>query len=227
MNIISPRLDRIALALACETLQIEKLCDQDFKFLSEFVSVIKPIANAITYLEGNVQTFGAYLPMLFSVRQTLKDLYTKDDLEFCGALVTAVKDGFDKRFGHIMKLSDTFEVGDPKALPLFIAMISNPEFKINFIPDYWFHGNVEGMQQIKSIMLNAMKHHLMADQATTKIEPITQTNSSESEQGIYHNNEYIFKIERNFLLLFCIVATQTLFHIFHTHTHIFFLYIVY
>lgn len=148
------------MATACEALSIEKLCDQDFEFLSEFISVIKPIANAITFLEGDIQTFGAYLPMLFSVRQTLKEMYRDNQLQYCRPLLIAVRDGFDKRFGHLTTLTSYFEKGDPKALPLFIAMLSNPEYKMNFIPTDWFHSNANGMAQIKSLLLNAMKHIL-------------------------------------------------------------------
>lgn len=159
-NIASPQLDRASLATACEALKLDKLCDQDFAFLTEFNNIIKPIADAITFLEGDVKTFGSYLPMLFSVRQTLKDLYINNDLEFCRPLLIAVRDGFDKRFGHLMSLGNVFEKGNPKAIPLFLAMLSNPEYKMNFIPHYWFHQNANGFNQIKSLLLSAMKQQV-------------------------------------------------------------------
>lgn len=190
MNIRSPSLDRVGLRLACLTLGIEELCDQDYKFLEEYATIIKPIANAITFLEGCVQTFGSYLPMLFSVRQELKDLYIDDELEYCRPLLLAVRDGFHKRFAHLMDLSSPFERGDPKAIPLFIAMITNPEYKINFIPIDWFYANAEGMNQIKSILLNAMKKHL-EDEKQQQVEenandssPDENTNAKPSKQGM-------------------------------------------
>lgn len=183
-NILSPSVDRVAFAVACESLGLEKLCDQDYRFLSEFVTVIKPIANAITYLEGDVQTFGSYLPMLFSVRQELRDLYLKDDFEFCRALLLAVKNGFDKRFGHLMDLSNPFERGDSKAVPLFLAMLTNPDYKLNFIPTHWFHGNAEGFNQIKSLLLNAMKQYLKDE----KQEQEDKTNNSEQDTNAQENS---------------------------------------
>lgn len=188
-------MDRIALALACEALYIEKLCDQDYEFLTEFVRVIKPIANAITFLEGNVQTFGGYLPMLFSVRQTIKDLYINDELVYCKPLLLAVRDGFDKRFGHLLKLSSPFERGDKKAVPLFIAMLTNPEFKMNFIPSDWFHNNAEGLNQIKSLLLNSMKQHLEEEkkhqqqqhemEKSNKCSQDENENEKQFEQGMF------------------------------------------
>lgn len=184
--ILSPALNRVKLALACESLKIEKLCDQDYMFLSEYVSVIKPISNAITYLEGDVQTFGGYLPMLFSVRQTLKDLHLSDSLEFCKPLLTAVRDGFDKRFGHLMKLPSTYETGDPKAVPLFLAMITNPEYRLNYIPNDWFHSNPYGLSQIKSLLLNAMKAYLNdAKEVEDRSTNVNQNSFSEGNLLIY------------------------------------------
>lgn len=72
MNIRS--LDCIALAVACEALNIDKLCDQDFEFLSKYVTVIKPIADAITYLEASVKCFGGYLPTVNSSSANIERL---------------------------------------------------------------------------------------------------------------------------------------------------------
>lgn len=179
-------MDRVKLALACEALKIDKLCDQDYLFLSEYTRIIKPIANAITYLEGDKQTFGGYLPMLFGVRQTLKDLYLEDNLQYCKSLLIAVKDGFDKRFGHLIKLTSTYETGDAKAVPLFLAMITNPEFKLNYIPNDWFHGNAQGMTQIKSILLNAMKEYLEEEKSIEDCnKDVNQNSVSEGNFIIY------------------------------------------
>lgn len=185
-------MNRVALALACEALQIEKLCDQDYLFLQEFVIIIKPIANAITYLEGNVQTFGGYLPMLFSVRQTLKDLYINDDLVFCKSLLLAVRDGFDKRFAHLMRLSTVFDKADAKAVPLFIAMLTNPEFKMNFIPIDWFHSNADGMNQIKLLLLNVMKQYLEEEKQQQQQNETEKVNNSSPDDRT-HANENPFE----------------------------------
>lgn len=150
-------MDRVAFAVACEVLSLDKLCDQDYVFLTEFASVIKPIADSITYLEGSVKTFGGYLPMLFSCSATLKDLSVANTLKYCEPLLTAVRMGFAKRFNSIMRLGNIFERADARAVPLFLAMLTNPGFKLAFIPDTWFYENANGIHQIKSILMNAMK----------------------------------------------------------------------
>lgn len=179
---VSPKLDRSALAVACESLEIDKLSDQDYDFLTEYVSIIKPIANAITFLEGDIQTFGAYLPMLFGVRQTLKDLYLNGNFEYCAPLLIAVRDGFDKRFGHLMKLNGLYEQGNSKAIPLFLAMVANPQYKLNFIPNDWFDSNANGMSQIKGLLLNAMKQSLR-DEQQQNMEQLKEAQADENVNG--------------------------------------------
>lgn len=153
-------LDWVSLATACEALGIEKLSDQDFDFLTEFVKVFRPIADGITFVEGTHKNFGSYLPTLFSIRMTLREMYVDDELLYCRPLLLAIKEGFDKRFWHLMKLTDLYERGSPKAVPLYIAMLSNPAFKFNYIPKYWFEENPNALNQIKSIFLNAMQKEL-------------------------------------------------------------------
>lgn len=160
--ILSSNLDRVAFAVACDVLQVSKLCDQDYQFLAEFAQVFKPVADSITQLEGKVP-FGCYLPILFTCRDALKDMYVSDALEYCGPLLVAVKDGFDKRFGHLMRLGDVYERPDPKAVPLFLSMITNPEFKMKCVPHDWLHRNANGIAQIRNILLNAMKQILQGE----------------------------------------------------------------
>lgn len=147
------------MATACEALGIEKLSDQDFDFLTEFAEVVRPIADAITFVEG-MRSFGSYLPTLFGARMKLREIYLEEKLIFCQPLVVAIKEGFDKRFGDVTKLTDLFEKGSPKAIPLYLAMISNPDFKLSYIPDYWIENYPNTLTQIKSILLNALRKEM-------------------------------------------------------------------
>lgn len=155
-NILS--LDWAGLATACEALKIDKLCDQDIDFLKEYKLVLQPIAEAITFVEGSMNTFGSYLPTLFGIRTRLRELHlNSDELKYCKPLLDAIRSGFNTRFAHLMHLPDMYVQGDPKAAPLFIAMLSNPRYKTNFIPPYWFDENPLGFNQIKNLMINTMK----------------------------------------------------------------------
>lgn len=196
-NILSPQLDRSALATACEALNIAKLCDQDYAFLTEYVAVIKPIADAITYLEASVKTFGCYLPMLFSTRQKFIELRTKDELVYCGPLLDAVRDGFSKRFGHLLHLGDIYEEASPKAIPLFLAMLTNPDYRLAFIPSSFFDRDASGIAKIRSILMNAMKQLLESDRLSRERElPAAEANKENTNpntgaavtSGITHRN---------------------------------------
>lgn len=177
MNLLS--LDLAALAIACEALGIEKLSDQDIQFLIEFTKVFQPIADAITFLEGSKNMFGAYLPTLFSVRTKLRQIHLSNELVYCKPLLHAIRDGFHKRFAHLMSLGNVFQEPDPRAIPLFIAMVSNPRFKLNFIPPYWFDENPQAMQQIQNLLLNAMKQTVA--QQKQQQQPIQEEEEDESQ----------------------------------------------
>lgn len=130
MNILS--FDLSALATACEALGIDKLSDQDIQFLQEFVKVLQPIADAITLLEGSKNMFGTYLSTLFGEGTKLRDMHMQvEPLLYCRPLLDAIREGFRNRFAHLMTLGNLFAEPDPRAVPLFIAMVSNPRFKLN------------------------------------------------------------------------------------------------
>lgn len=169
MNILS--LDLPALATACEALGIDKLSDQDICFLQEFTKVLQPIADAITLLEGSKNMFGTYLPTLFGVRTKLRDMHLSDELLYCRPLLDAIRDGFHRRFAHLMSLGNLFAEPDPRAAPLFISMLSNPRFKLNFIPRYWFDENTDGMHKIQNLLLNVMKQMVAKQQLPVDEQP--------------------------------------------------------
>lgn len=179
MNILS--FDLSALATACEALGIDKLSDQDIQFLQEFVEVLQPIADAITLLEGSKNMFGTYLPTLFGVRTKLRDMHLSavEPLLYCRPLLDAIRDGFRNRFAHLMTLGNLFAEPDPRAVPLFIAMVSNPRFKLNFMPKYWFDENPDGMQKIQNLLLNVMKQMMVKQQ-------LQQQQPGESEESQNH-----------------------------------------
>lgn len=96
--------------------------------MREYITVIRPIAEGITFLEGDKQPFGSYLPALFGIQSKLEYLANKVILSYCEPLLGAVYEGFQKRFAEVM------EVSDPKSVPLYLAMMSNPAYKISFLP---------------------------------------------------------------------------------------------
>lgn len=140
-------IDEIQLRTMCTELKISALSQDDYEFLREFVTVIAPIADGITYLEGDKQLFGAYLPTLFGIKTSLLEMKSSRELLYCMPLVDAVYDGFTKRFKEMMNLDN------PRATPLYLAMISDPKYKISFIPpSAW---NKDTLKMIKNALLAA------------------------------------------------------------------------
>lgn len=120
----------MALQTLCSALKIDALNENDYEFLTEYVTIIRPIANAITILEGDKQMCGSYLPVLFGIQKWLDFIESNANapIMHCDALLQAVKNGLKTRFSAMM---DPFDV---VSVPLYIAMVSNPKYKMNFIP---------------------------------------------------------------------------------------------
>lgn len=178
-----------ALATACEALGIDKLSDQDIQFLREFAQVFQPIADSITFLEGSRNMFGTYLPTLFSVRTKLREMHHSNKLAYCRPLLDAVRDGFQKRFDHLMSLGNVFTEPDPRAVPLFIAMVSNPRFKVNFIPPYWFDENPGALLKIQNLLLNVMKDAVAQRKQPEQQQQQQQEDEEEKEKENEKENE--------------------------------------
>lgn len=99
------------------------------------------MAIALKSLEGEKHTFGVYLPTLIGIRRQMHTFHEEGSLQHCTPLVDAIQEGFEKRFG------DSMDIYNPKSFPLYIAMITNPQFKLNYI----------GMQRIPSHTSNKVR----------------------------------------------------------------------
>lgn len=123
-NILS--IDREQLERACTSLYIPTFDTNEYVFLIEYHKAITPVAVALKTLEANKYTFGMYLPVLKGLRSQLNSLKSST-VKLCLPLINALDTGFEKRFS---KLMDAF---DCKAVPLYLAMVSNPKYKLNYL----------------------------------------------------------------------------------------------
>lgn len=137
----------MTLRTVCSELKIAALSEEDYEFLHEFVAVIGPIAKGITLLEGDKQLFGTYLPTLFRIQTALNEMESSGQLLHCVPLLNAVQDGFRKRFREMMDPTDV------RAAPLYIAMICDPKYKLDYIPPYIWASN--SLQCFKNLLLTA------------------------------------------------------------------------
>lgn len=123
------------------------MSDEDYEFLREFVEVIGPIAHGITLLEGDKHYFGMYLPTLFGIKNRLMEMESRQNFMHCKPLLDAVIDGFDNRFKAMMDPTDS------RSIPLYIAMVTDPKYKLNYIPPFIWNSST--LQRIKNMLLTA------------------------------------------------------------------------
>lgn len=138
-------INEINLKAACTVLAIPVLDKEDYEFLHEYMKVIRPIAEALKALEGNRDTFGIYLPTLFGVKFKLDEL-SKSRLKFCKPLLHSVCNGFSTRFAKMMDLNT------PKSLPLYLAMATNPNFKLNYMPS---NTSMPTLKKLQNMLIKA------------------------------------------------------------------------
>lgn len=153
-------------------MKISTLNDEEYAFLREYHSVITLIATALKSIESDRYTFALYLPTLFGLKIKLQELIDENLIFDCIPLVQAVQNGIESRFGNLM---DPFS-SDKKSVPLFIAMMTNPNFKLNFM----------GMKEISSNLLNKLKDMLVSEAA--KIENENPNQSSNDDNADVHTH---------------------------------------
>lgn len=112
------------------------------------------VTTALKTLEADRYTFGVYLPTLIGLKLNLKALLDKNLVFHCIPLVHALHQGLESRFGELM---DPFNENG-KSIPLYIAMLTNPAYKMNFL----------GIKKISAVLLNRFKEMLY--DASQKIE---------------------------------------------------------
>lgn len=143
-------IDEDKLEHACVQLRVDPLDGNEYAFLREYHDVMSLVASALNTLEANRYTFGIYLPTLFGLQFQLQRLinhfssensrsYSIDIVDDdgniktvsanCLSLANAIKRGFDNRFGQLI---DPHNI-DGKSVPLFVAMMSNPTYKLNYM----------------------------------------------------------------------------------------------
>lgn len=171
-------MDRPQLTALCIALNIPSLNDTDYAFLREFRLVMRPIADGLTALEGDI-FFGTYLPHLFGIQSHLERL-KKQKFKFCDPLVTSIVEG---RFNEVM---DPYHI---RSVPLYLAMITNPKYKLSY------------MSQLRPTILQKLKNMLL-----TAAEEVLEETKKEQNTGNVDENAVLFleneDDEGNFFFVF-------------------------
>lgn len=118
-------IDTAALANVCEVLQIPQLSTENYEFLREYQKVLKCVVTALKMVESNTYTFGSFLPILFGLRSKFAKL--KGNTKHAAPLVEKLSESLEDRFGASMNFFS------PEGAAPYIAMISNPKFKLSYL----------------------------------------------------------------------------------------------
>lgn len=142
---------------ACSQLKIDIFGEDEYTFLEKYHRAISPIASALKLLEANKYTFALYLPILTGIRNKLNLLKMSGDFLFCKALIVALINGFEDRFSHLMDIYNY----DGKSVPLYVAMVVNPQYKLNFLGFQKVPSHIGN--KVRSMLMNAGKEMLAED----------------------------------------------------------------
>lgn len=108
-------------------MMIPTVGDDEYDFMREYFNALQPVAIALKSLESSQIPFGLYLPTLFGLRKSFRDVKMNESKwKYCLPLMDTLQAGFEKRFQKVLDIFDE----DANNVPLFIAMVSNPMFKL-------------------------------------------------------------------------------------------------
>lgn len=147
-------LDKLNFAL--NQLKIVELSEDDHQFLTEYYEILTPIVCALKTLSANKYSFGLYLPVLVGLNRVLNENKEKQFM-FGMPLAIAIEKGFQQRFSEF---KDIFDV-EGRSTPLYIAMASNPNFKVNFLGFNRLPSHISS--RVFNMLLNAGKEILEAE----------------------------------------------------------------
>lgn len=104
------------------------------------------IAGALDNLQANKHPYAVVLPTLFQTKEKLDGMMSNSNtLVYCKPLLSAVINGFNKRFGEIM---DFTHKSSTLAL---IATVTHPFFKLRWLnPDMCTTEQIDKIKQILS-----------------------------------------------------------------------------
>jgi hypothetical protein len=107
----------------CDKLSVPAFRVNEVSFLTEFCSVMKPVANALDILQAERNCYlGILLPTLISLRSKLMNL--RNELKYATPLANAVLDGIERRFASWFDDED-----------LILAAVTLPQFRLRWCSD--------------------------------------------------------------------------------------------
>lgn len=106
-------------------LNLPSFTEEDFILMNEYVTIMKPIATGLDYLQRDENShFGILLPTLLAIENKLTELQKKK-FSICSDLLKSVHKGFSTRFKTYLDLdfSENCKVA-------ILAAVTHPEYKM-------------------------------------------------------------------------------------------------
>lgn len=139
----------------------------ELEYLEEFIEVLKPIATALDYVQGNDCYYGKLLPTLMSVRTRLNRLQNINMRHFTG-IVPQLKESLERRFDKFFKLS-------PEVNGAILASCYHPAYKMRWLPESI---TTDERQRIQNLAIHALE----ANYKKQEIIPASSRSSSTSKE---------------------------------------------
>lgn len=164
------KLDLAKLNMVFVQLEIPVLTEKDYKFLRNYMMIMKPIAESLDHLQSNVY-YAVLIPKLYTARVELKEIET-NKLGVCAVLLKQITISLERRFSYI------FDFDDPLCIPALIATCMHPCFKIRWLQD------PNDIEKVKSLIISvAQKDPVFDAQNDDNIEINNKSNSTVADEG--------------------------------------------
>ena len=120
--------NRDKLDVLCESLMVSKFKDQDILYLEEYIKIMKPIAETLDFLQGEINSFyGNLLPSIVSLKTKLQKLQSLSDIKILAKPLEVILSSIFRRFKQLFTL-------EAVSKDSIIAAVVCPRFKLR-----WFN----------------------------------------------------------------------------------------
>lgn len=148
----------------------QKLNEDDFMYIAEYIACSEPVANLLDILQGEENVFyGTLLPLLLALRLKLTRMENgkppkHPQWEFCAPLVKIYLASLDARFGEF------FDFSLPKAQSAAVAALANPIFKKRWLCTAVSENHETVLARFRSMVISEMPVATVTDPVSLRVQ---------------------------------------------------------
>lgn len=196
------RHDREKLNHAMDSLLVIRFTKTEFELMNEYVMILKTIAVPLDVLQSSNVFFGRFLPTLRSIETNLTGLSTSTDIKICKLLVKFLLERLRLRFKEYFESGNFDDFTDNMKLA-FIAMISHPHFKGNFLNDD------DEYQLAEDILTKEIQKLIDKEEASQQIQEQNVQNQNKADSNGFRIRRHISTVSRARQLARSYLESQT------------------